>query len=344
MTGIAVLAPANQPTTRDLMNVLETLSPGNVPLADIAVPADQSVALDATGVRWAGVDLSDRARVLVTGYRYADPVVPGAHDDVDWAQWQARYLAEQQKASFLMSVLARLVGHGVDVWNGLNAHILSFMRPTALARAQRAGMALPPMLTTNNPNAADRFIAAHPSVLWRPPTGRAPWQLFGPRQRKHLIAADKPPILLAAGVIGQLERVFVVGGRVVLSLSRYFAVHDELERLDRWQVAALGPHHRAVEAAAAALGIGWGAFDIVVSDGRAVLYDIDPDPIVDDLPGSVREELISALAHGLLGRPVDPAAVIGRLPSHPMERPTMFLRRMMQLQFEMEATKHEPLD
>ena len=45
------------------------------------------------------------------------------------------------------------------------------------------------------------------------------WQIFRDRQRQHLIAEDKPPVMLAPVVPGLLRRSFVIDGRVVLTVE-----------------------------------------------------------------------------------------------------------------------------
>ena len=177
------------------------------------------------------------------------------------------------------------------------------------------------------------------AILPPPPvTGRASWQLFRDRQRRVLVAVDKPPVLLAAVTPGRLLRAYVVDGRVVLTLATSAANRDGLERLEVMAaVTDLAPARLALLGrAVSALGLRWATALVVDAADGPVFYDIDPAPELDDLPAPFAAFLKDCLAATLTGAPL-PAAPFG---SEPMERPALLLRRMLAIQFDMEQTKY----
>jgi len=301
----------------------------------------QPVALDADGVSWNGVRLERLEAILVHGFRYEDPVLPPADPACDWSLWQIGAVVRQQSWSFLYSVWSRLeqIG-GPRLYNPVSTELAAFDRPGQLDRLDRAGFAVPARLLSNDDGAVAAFQRRHDGagVVWRPVTGRASWQLFRDRQRRFLVALDKPPVLLAAVVPGPLLRVYVLDGRVVLVLSAAAPSRDGLERLEAMAaVPGLAPDRlAALGAAASALGLRWACALVVDGTDGPVFYDIDPDPELDDLPAPFAAFLRSSLAAALTGAPL-PAASFG---PEPVERPALLLRRMLAIQFDMEQTKY----
>lgn len=333
---IALLSMSPSRALRALAARLEELAPGRARLVDLAGPlpplavGDGRVVVD-------GLDATGLRAVLVQGFRYEDPVVPRPADDADFALWQADYPAEQQRWSALYSLLSRLEALPLPVWNGAAVHLAAFSRPTVLERWRRLGLTVPETLLTNDAAAAADFTAAAGPLLWRTASGRCAWQIFGERQRRHLCAPEKPPVLLAGVAAGPALRSYVLDGRVVLSLDGLPPdCQGGQERLETFRPAEIpAAAEAAVEAAAAALGAGWAMVLWVNGADGPVLYDIDVDPVLDSLPPSLAAVLVEHLAAALLRRPAPTPAA-----PPPAERPTLFLRRMLRILFEIEATKH----
>ena len=311
-----------------------------VPGAVLLDPA-QPVALDAAGVSWGGVRLERLEAILVHGFRYEDPVLPPADPACDWSLWQIGAVVRQQSWSFLYSVWSRLeqIG-GPRLYNPVSTELAAFDRPGQLDRLARAGFAVPARLMSNDDGAAAAFQRRHDGsgVVWRPVTGRASWQLFRERQRRFLVAVDKPPVLLAAITPGSLLRAYVLDGRVVLTLAAAAPNRDGLERLETMAaVTGLAPERlEAVGSAVSALGLRWACALVVESPGGPVFYDIDPDPELDDLAVPFAAFLKQCLGAALTGAPL-PAPAFG---PEPLERPALLLRRMLAIQFDMEQTKY----
>jgi hypothetical protein len=208
-----------------------------------------------------------------------------------------------------------------------------------LERLGLAGVPVAAVISTNDPVEAERFCAiqaaAQVPVVWRTATGRCAWQLFRDRQRQHLIAADKPPVMLAPVVPGLLRRAFVVDGQTVLTVQWAAASADSLERFEQFHVVDPASSVSSIGGdALAALGIRWGSVLYVAAPAGPVIYDVDADPLVTDLPAPLRDHLLACLAAGLAGErpPVYAGAPV-------VERESLFLRRMLRIQFDMEQTK-----
>ncbi len=295
-------------------------------------------ALDDRGLSWNGQDLSTLTALYVHGFRYEDPVIPVDRSLQDWSLWQTGGVIDQQSYSFLYSCLARLEAQGVALVNGPSAHVTGFARGTWLARLHRAGQAVPATLVTNDDDAVGRFLARHTPVIWRPVTGPAAWQLFTERQRRHLVARDKPPVMLAQVIPGPILRLYVLDGQIVLATRQTHPHRGEVERLEAFETvdASVATAWSGLSRAIRHLGLRFAQVLAVETDTSVVVYDVDVDPVVTDLPNTLTDYLLTCLATRLRGS--------GDLPQPPVpgrhDRPALLLRRMLAVQFDMEATKY----
>lgn len=335
---IALLSLAPSRALGALARRIGELEDGAARLIDLSGPLPPMAVGDG-GVVIDGLDAGGLRAVLVHGFRYEDPVVPAASDHLDFALWQAGYPADQQRYSALYSLLARLEALPLTVWTGSTVHLAAFARPAVLEAWRRDGLAVPDLQLTNDPQVAAAFAEGRAAV-WRTATGRCAWQRFGARQRLHLVGPERPPVLLAEAVAGPAIRSFVLDGRLVLSLETAPPDAAGLEQLEAFRaVAVSAAAAQAVRRAASLVGAGWAMVLWVDGADGPVLYDIDVDPILDGLPENFSAVLVEHLAAALLGRPApvlpEPA---------PAGRQTLFLRRMLRILFDIEATKHRALD
>lgn len=336
---IGIFAPAHSRQTQLLSRALDDIAPGAAVWLNPNLGPDHRVAIDGAALSWNGAPLTQFDALLIHGFAYEDPVIPPADPLQDWSLWQAGPLIAQQRYSFLYSLLARLeaVG-GPRLYNPLSSAVAAFARFTLLDRLRLAGAAIPDLICANDPAAAAAFCARHPTVVWRPMTGQAGWQLFRDRQRQALIGRDQPPVMLAAVAPGPLVRVSVLDGQAVLALETAPPARDELERLEVMfpSRSLSAPQLAAIAAAVAGLGLRWATALVVATANGPVFYDVDPDPVATDLPDCFRDRLLRRLAAALAGAPAPAEA---DAPSA-AARPALLLRRMLAIQFDMEQTKY----
>lgn len=336
---IALFAPPGARFPRLVADRLTALT-GDAPRRFTVEPdGDAPAAVDGAATTWDGMRVDQASAAWITGFRYEDPVLPAAGEDADWSLWQTRHVRRQQGYSFMWSFFSRVEAAGVRLYNPPSALLDLFCRQRPLDVLRARGLPAVSVVVTNDPQVADAVRQRSETTVWRPAAGRAAWQIFRDKQRRHLVGPDKPPVLLAAAEAGVLLRIYTANGAVALALAAAPPAREAVERFERFQTVAPASIAGvdAVGKAAETLGLNWAVFTVLSRPDGLTIYDVDPDPAVDDLPAALRDVLAGALAHALAGRPV-PAAPAAET----AERDALLLRRMLVIQFEMEATKHAP--
>ena len=313
---------------------------GRVLILDHALDGNDTFAIDGSGVYWRDVAISTFDFVLVRGQHYQYPVVPRVDDEVDFSLWQTDYLAQQQRYSALSSALCELERRGVCVFNPLPALQADFVKPASLAALSAAGFATPDWLLSNDPRQVETFIARqgaqHKKIRWRPANGRGAWQRFERRQYDDLVAASKPPILLAGGTGDELLRCYVYRGRELLSLKVEGPTFVGLERLEQFSPVSCPLSATELERICTRIGANWLQLTFIGSLEGFRLYDFDTDPRPEELPAQWFDHLTQNLGRALSAKPIT-LLTSGQA----IERKPLFLRRMLQMLFEMEASKYE---
>ncbi|MBW1801432.1 MAG: hypothetical protein JRJ85_11985, partial [Deltaproteobacteria bacterium] len=268
---------------------------------DVAFHADDDVSLDRSGLYWNGRNLLELDVAYIHGFSFMNPVVPSMDEERDWSVWQADYLIEQQKYSFLFSIFKELKRNGVMVINPPDSHVRNFMKPSLLEHIRRSGFSVPELLCSNDMQTVNRFCSQNEFTLWRPATGRAAWQLFLDKQKTHLIKRDAPPVLMAEGIEGPLVRGYFYDGKPVLMLEFNPPHRVPPERLEQFSHVE---HPRVAEELGGlsdVLEAPWILVFFVLKDDRPWIYDVDMDPILDWLPDAYRAHVIMKLANVLAG-------------------------------------------
>lgn len=336
---LGVLADPADTCARELAARIAEFSGERCPIFDLSVPASDRVEVSRSGIVWAGVDLGALDKLVVAGFDFQDPLVPRAVPSVDWSVWQIDYIVDQQRSSFLASVLRDQERRGIRVINSWHALRLGFAKARLFGELQRAGLRVPAWLCSNDMPVVERFCAQHRYVMWRPGTGRAIWQLFLDKQREHCVDPGKPPVLLAVHPEQGFVRAFVCNGEVLFALictAPYVDGTDErMEQLSACDSDAVA--HELVRAVNQ-IRADWAQVTYVVQDGRACIYDIDVDPRYGWMPAEFRNYLQVRLARKLLELPPVPAAELP-VPA-PRVRDSLFVRRMLVPLHQMEATKY----
>ncbi|MFH1491232.1 MAG: hypothetical protein ABII06_20175 [Pseudomonadota bacterium] len=306
---------------------------------DMGLHPPDEVSLDQSALYWNGRDLTGLDIAYIHGFSFMNPVVPSPGRERDWSLWQSDYLVEQQKYSFLFSMFKELERRGVTLVNPPEAHVRSFMKPSFLEHLRRSGFSVPKLLCSNDMRSVKTFCAENEITLWRPSAGRAAWQLFLDRQRTHLIKRDAPPVLLSEGIEGPLVRGYFFDKKPLLMLKFNPPHRTPPERLEQFFHV---DHPEAAEELGRlgeVIGAKWFLVFFILKDNRPWIYDIDPDPILDGLPDFYREHLMRHLACSLAGTQEECPLPEGADP--PLDRPVFFLRRMLQILFDLEKSKYD---
>ena len=352
---IGVFCHRRDQTSLDLARRLNSLDQNCCITYDLDVGPGESIALTAQEIRWNDTDLSSLDIAWVAGYCYMDPVVPPVVGWVDWSRWQFDHLLEQQKYSAIESCLAELDRRGVPLVNPRRAALVQFAKADQLLRLGRAGCAIPRLLCSNDIAHVDAFCSRYEQVTWRPATGRAAWQRFTGKQKRHLVSAEKPPIILAEAVSDELILTWCFDGEPLLCIRidppasrpvetlgkpEDFGELLRFETLEMLTVADPRPLAGDLQRIAGASdGARWMVATFMPgTDGAMFVYDVDTDPDIAWLPARLRRWLRECVAHRLLNRSFDRknSPEIGLC----LQRPALFLRRMLQIQYEMEDSKY----
>ncbi len=318
-----------------LLERINHLAPGSGHLFDWT-PGTGRLLLDADHVVWNDQPLTGFDRMWIHGFSYANPVIPDATLQRDWSVWQVDYLSHQQEYSALFSLFEELDRRGVTLFNPPRIHLGQSMKFALLEGFRASGFQVPALLCSNDMENVDLFCREMSTVVWRPATGRAAWQLFQKKQRKALIDPNKPPVLLAEGISGPLMRGYLLNGQMILCLQHSPPQHTPpMESLgDLWSVSC-AEQAAPLQRLAQEWGVAWAVITFVPSSSGPWIYDLDPDPLLDWLPIPFRDFLLTCLAETLTGR--DHTAIAPQLDQ---ERPTLFLRRLLKILFELEHSKY----
>ncbi len=299
-------------------------------------------ALNETGIWVEGVDLTTFDMVWVHGFAYENPIIPGVDLNRDWSIWQVDYLADQQTYSSRFSMLRELERRGVQVMNPGALYLDGFVLFGLFEKLRGRGFHLPELLCSNRTEAAEAFLQDHETVLWRPVTGRASWQIFQEKQKKAYVAADKPPVILGAVMPGPVVRSYLAGGEVVLCLKHQppnaTPLMESLEQF--WSIPCPVDTRATLEKLAHEVGLQWGSITFVAGTDGPWIYDLDVAPILDWLPALYRDFLIRALAAALTKNKIP---TLDSEEPQLQERPNLFLRRMLHILFQFEMSKRKQI-
>lgn len=318
-----------------LLDKINTISPGRAVLLNPEMDRGD-FSLDADRLELAGIDLAALEAVWVHGFSYENPVIPRPETRQEWSVWQVDYLSQQQRYSALFSLLEELARRGVKLFNAPQAYIQSYRMFSFLEELRSLGFLVPKLVCTNDPDAAGEFMHEHDPVIWRLATGRSAWQLFREKQVRAFVHPSKPPVILGEAVSGPLQRAYLLNGKVVSCIeSRSPRFTPPLETLEvLWEVSC-AQSAQDLESLAQRTGLEWAVVSFVPGQDGPLIFDCDPDPVLDWLPPVQQGYILDILAGFLSGKPT----VAVEPPQFDQERPSLFLRRMMGILFQFEASK-----
>ena len=310
---IGVFCRREDDTARQLARELNRLEPGCCATFHHDAIVAGAIVLTANAIRWNEIELTSLESAWISGFPYMDPVVPPVAGRPDWARWQYEHLLEQQTYSALESVMAELERRGVRFVNSRTQALAEFSKAEQLLRLGRNACPIPKLLCSNDAQQVEAFCSRFGNVVWRPPTGRAAWQRFTEKQKLHLIGSNKPPVVLAEQLGEQFTMAWCIDSDTMLCLdleapaSRPVetlgnpADYGELLRFETLEMLTVrDPQDHARELGIAwrnCPGLRWAAVTLMCDkDGRAVIYDIDPDPDISWLPAPLRDWLTQCIA------------------------------------------------
>lgn len=294
------------------------------------------IYLGENEITWDDQELTLLDKAIIFDTAYQDPVMPNQKMRSDWTLWQDGYLHDQQLYSFWFSLFTEMERRGVRVYNAPRQTILDFVKYDLLELLRDKGLKVPGMICTNDPEQAQAFSQAYETVVWRPVTGKAAWQLFKDKQRLYLVDHNKPPIIIAEVVKGPYQRGFLLDGDVLLNLSFKTPSQFPAEVLEQFQCVEY--HHLipVFQAISQQLDIRWAQIFTIHAAGGVYIYDVDMSPVLEQLPAAVHQKLIEMMAVHLNNGDMTKIEPL----DGEYERSTIFTRRMLDILYEFEQSKY----
>ncbi len=253
---------------------------------------------------WGGVDFADiRAMHIRCTAPRTLPTLPPVLNPQTHAEYRAAFLKEQAFQAATSSFFEHQAARGKLVVNRLTtAYIDHNSKSQFYEKLRDAGFLAPRSLSTNDPEAAARFLDTVGEAVIKPMIGIGSTRLVTAGDRIRLGELARCPALFQERLTGSTLRIHVVGDRMVLALriigegidSRTDAKDFEEIHLDPVEAAAMVRANRF-------LGLHYAAWDAIEGeDGRLRLLDCNPGPFVMWLPAAARRTVFGSLARYLV--------------------------------------------
>ncbi len=332
---IGVLGPGNSVQARNVHACLSSLEGVDARFVDTDFPPHIPVSLDESQILVDGVDLASLDTAYVHGFSYMNPVIPREPGICDFSLWNGDHLIDQQRYSFVSSLLRELDRRGVELVNPPDVHVQAFAKPALFEEMAGLDLPVPPMICTNDQQEMVQFGKTHGELVWKPPTGRGAWQILGQKQINHLAGQEKPPIWIARLLDGAYVRILAYKGKALACLHFLGPDPGPPERLETIFHAPDMITETLTEKFFQLSGIPWAMMHVVLNEDDADIYDIDPDPVVNWVRGAFRGPLTSMLADKLAGRDAEGV----HFPQEKIRRSALFLKQMLWPLYEFERSK-----
>lgn len=181
-------------------------------------PQETTLSITPFGTESNGVCLDDVTVWHVRAVYQGLPVF--MMEDREYAlfqDWRARYLADREQYSMMVSWLRILALRGNFVLNPVESFDLHFLKPFHIESLRRAGFPVPQTLVSNDQEKVKSFVGAFPSVIYKPVAGGAYCREIRPEDlsSERLELLRNAPVIFQERIEGENIRVYVVGGRVV---------------------------------------------------------------------------------------------------------------------------------
>lgn len=258
---------------------------GSAAVVPVALEERQApeVAFGRGGLRWGGVDFSSVESMYIRAMAPNTlPFLPPVLNATSQSEWRTRYVREQEYQSFAYSFFEELRAQGKLVVNPFTAYTHHNAKAQFYERLRAEGFDVPRTLTTNAPEQARAFARAVGEVVIKPGLGVGSTRKLRADQLEGLEACARCPVMLQEFIQGQILRLHVVGGTVVLALKILGEAIDSRTETRGFEYYPL-PEAQAQQVVRAnqALGLHFAAWDAFATpDGRLVLLDCNPGPYV----------------------------------------------------------------
>ena len=253
---------------------------------------------------WGGVDFADiRAMHIRCTAPRTLPTLPPVLNAQTNAEYRAAFLKEQAFQAATYSFFEHQAARGKLVINRLtSAYIDHNSKSQFYEKLRGAGFLAPRSLTTNDPEAAARFLDEVGEAVIKPMIGIGSTRAVSPEDRDRLDELTRCPALFQERVMGPTIRIHVVGDRMVLALRIIAEGVDSRTGTKDFEEIDLAPAEaEAMVCANRFMGLHYAAWDAIEGeDGRLRLLDCNPGPYVMWLPAEARRTVFGSLARYLI--------------------------------------------
>lgn len=303
---VAIFADGGSSQAREIAEAVA--EQGGAPLlCDIQAggKAGNTLAIGPGRLSWNGEDFAQVRAVHIrcTALRTL-PALPALLNAASHAEYRAQFLREQEYQAATYAFFEHLVGSGRLVVNPLtSAYVDHNSKSQFYEKLRDWGFRAPRSLTTNDPAAAAAFLDMVGEAVAKPAIGVGSTRLVQPEDRERLDELAEAPALLQERVTGDVARVHVVGGRMVLALRVLSETIDSRTAPQGFEYLELAEEEcDLIVRATHALGLRYAGWDAILSEeGRLTYLDCNPGPNLMWITRDFRKVVFDRLATYLLG-------------------------------------------
>lgn len=332
--------------------LVEALSACGFEATAFNIHESERTTLSDDNLRWGDHDLTRAALIIVLDWQESVPMIPQAEPTGAWYNWRDDFVAQEQRFSFFRSLLDEAIRRELPLWHGSNAAWQRFVYPSLLRKLAQANLPVIDFVVTNDADAVQTFLDEQPG-LWRACSGDAPWQHIDENSAKDILHGT--PKIVSRLYPGEWVLLFGAWGHTLGVITAEPPDSDYPERLER-----LTFHQSDAESdqfcAAIERATGYAYFCVqgLLSEHGFRIFEIEPCPLLTHLHPDLARHLARQLAGviserlgkthgGNLSHAFEMAVDVEENPVENgmrFERPVLFLRRMLQPLFEIEAQRY----
>lgn len=212
--------------------------------------------------------------------------------------------ALREKDSMLGSLLRWTAEQGKPTLNPLDTLLCHYYKLNTIERLRQAGVPVPPMIATNDPESAQVFANSHKDIVCKPLAGGAIaiGLSAGGISEQFYALLKIAPVMLQARVYGYDIRAYVLNNQVIAAASTWTQHVDFRTGDQRFQPTDLTPEEtHGVIQAAQLLSLSFAGIDFKrTSDGQYFILDVNPAPMFAGFEQITGLEIASSIAKHLV--------------------------------------------